>query len=891
MGGRRPESRDTGKFAKLMRKSLEIARSQAKKSQIVESIKEEICPWESQGMEKYQEKPHAGSSALLKSPSKKSQSGESLKAEVCPWEEQEVKSPDKAEICPWETAAPPSGKEKLREEKGVLSVERSPPTGQGVHKEIGDSAAAKKEKGSRGHESICPWESPDMEKPAEKLHIRTPALPKSPSKKSQSKESLKTEICPWEAEEAESTDKAEICPWEVAAPSSAKEKSRKDKDALSTVIKIPATGQGVPKETGDSAAAKKEKGSGDRESVCPWESTDMEKPAEKPQARIPALPKSPSKKSQSEENLKTEICPWEAQEAESTNKAEICPWEVAAPSSAKEKPRKDKDALSTVIKIPATGQGVPKEIGDSAAAKKEKGSGDRESVCPWESTDMDQPSEKPRTRIPVLPKSTSRKSQSKESLKAEICPWEVQEVEATDKAEICPWESVVLPSAPSDEPEGKQGPGGAAKGDKRFTRQAALGSPARSVEQGSSEREAVCPWESLGTEQPQQKPRGGSPAGPKSASKKSQSGESLKAEVCPWEAQEAEATDKAEICPWETAVLPSSKEKSRQDKDVLSTVIKSPPTSQGVHKETGDSAAAKKEKGSGDRESVCPWESTDTEQPPEKPRTRIPVLPKSTSRKSQSKESLKAEICPWEAQEAEATDKAEICPWEVTAALPEKGAALGDVSVLPQKAGPSKALEKGSSEREAVCPWESLGLEEPSPKTATGKEPSDSTESWKSDVCPWEAAEPTGSEKTHFSPGMHPPGDGGASPTGTGKSKLVSPTAPLKKPKGRSTGEAGHKPLCRVVPGIQPPTGPRAQPPGESMAPTAGSSPGTATAEVCPWEAEEALPASDQTSTDTRRPPEVCPWEVESMDPTRSSQDRDRGASETKPDVCPWDHE
>ncbi|NXO58180.1 GP179 protein, partial [Aramus guarauna] len=177
-------------------------------------------------------------------------------------------------------------------------------------------------------------------------------------------------------------------------------------------------------------------------------------------------------------------------------------------------------------------------------------------------------------------KSPSKKSQSTESLKAEVCPWEAPEVEPTNKAEICPWEAA---AAPSDRPKAKQGPQGAAKGDKHITRQAALVSPVRSLEKGSSEREAVCPWESLGT---------------------------------------------------------------------------------------------------------------DTEQTPEQPRARSPVLPKFPSKKSQSTESLKAEVCPWEALEVEPTNKAEICPWEVAAALPEKGAALGKMSLPPKKAGSSKVLEK-----------------------------------------------------------------------------------------------------------------------------------------------------------------------------------------------------
>ncbi|KAF1565055.1 hypothetical protein FQV10_0016762, partial [Eudyptes schlegeli] len=184
-------------------------------------------------------------------------------------------------------------------------------------------------------------------------------------------------------------------------------------------------------------------------------------------------------------------------------------------------------------------------------------------------------------------KSPSRKSQSVECLKVEVCPWEAPEAEAGGKEEICPWEAA---APPSDQPKAKQGPGGASKRDKRIRRQAALASLLRSLQKGSSEREAIS---------------------------------------------------------------------------------------------------------SRDHESICPWESTDTEQPPAKPHTGSPALPKSPSRKSQSAESLKVEVCPWEAPDVEAGGKEEICPWEAAAPLPEKAAAPGKVSLPPEKAGASKALEKG----------------------------------------------------------------------------------------------------------------------------------------------------------------------------------------------------
>ncbi|NXH14961.1 GP179 protein, partial [Bucco capensis] len=155
-------------------------------------------------------------------------------------------------------------------------------------------------------------------------------------------------------------------------------------------------------------------------------------------------------------------------------------------------------------------------------------------------------------------KAAANKSQSIESLKAEICPWEAPEAESTDKAEICPWE--VAAASPA-QPEAQQGSAGGSKGHKRIRRQEALASPGTAP--GSRDTEDVWPWDSMDMEQLPGKGQAGSSALPKSASKKSQSLESLKAEICPWE---VESTDKAEICPWESAAPPAKKEKAKQDK-------------------------------------------------------------------------------------------------------------------------------------------------------------------------------------------------------------------------------------------------------------------------------------------------------------------------------------
>ncbi|XP_039244611.1 probable G-protein coupled receptor 179 isoform X16 [Pipra filicauda] len=742
---------------------------------------------------------------------------------------------------------------------------------------VGEESPAKVlEKGSSQAEPLGPGGSRDTAR-AWDAAGKAGSVPKPSSHGSV--DSTKATICPWEVED-EPRPRTEICPWEEAAAPAGKEGLRQDtskregKPGSRGVGDTKARTGGRWEQRGDTgmfaelvrkslekAESKKSQSMESiKEEICPWESLGTEKPPEQPPARSTALPKSPSKKSQSTESLKAEICPWEAQEPKSSDKAEICPWE-----STEQPP------------------------GKARAGSTEP----------------------------------SKKSQSKESLKAEICPWEDQEPKSSDKAEICPWEGA---EPPSQQPKAKQVSQGGSRGDKRITRQAALASPERSPGKGSRDREAVCPWESLGTQEPSGTSHVVGTGLPKSPSGKSQSVESLKAEICPWEGQEVKSSDRAEICPWEGA-------EAQLEKGAAPGKDRVPP------KEVATSKPV--EKGSRDRESVCPWESTDMEQPQAKPRAgstepskksqskeslkaeicpweaqepkssdRAEICPwESTeqppgkaragstepSKKSQSTESLKAEICPWEAQEPKSSDKAEICPWEVAAPQLDKGTAPGKDRVPPK---PSKPVEKGSRDRESVCPWESTDTEDLSLKTVMEKEPSkksDSTESRKSEICPWEAAEPTGWEKESSKAGVHPWGADRTSHPRMGKPKPVagasvgSPTALLEKSKGSSDGEAKHKPLCRLLPSLQPPgTG-------------SSSSPGTGLAEVCPWEAEEAPSAPAKPSTDTRKSSEVCPWEEEGVDPTPTHHGQSRargtprdgegGERETQPEVCPWDHQ
>ncbi|XP_066196199.1 probable G-protein coupled receptor 179, partial [Sylvia atricapilla] len=940
------------------------------------SPKTEICPWEeaaapagkermrqdtggtSKGEEKVGSR-EKGKQPPGKSPSGKSQSLE--KAEICPWESQDVKSSDKAEICPWESQDVKSSDkaEICPWEVAEPQMEKGTAPGKGASKTL--------EKGSKERESICPWESPDTEQLLPKPQTGSSALPKAAPGKSQSSEKAeicpwesqdiestgKAEICPWESQDSKSSDKAEICPWEgrplhgrdrgAICPWESQDSKSSDKaeicpwesqDSKSSDKAEICPWEGAEPQVGTGIAPGKvrlpgkedtkvlEKGSRDRESICPWESSDTEQLLPKPQTGSSALPKAAPGKSQSSE--KAEICPWESQDVEHTGKAEICPWEGAEPQVQK-----------------GTAPGKVRLPGTEPAKALEKSSKERESICPWESPDTEQPLPKPQTGSSALPKAAPGKSQSSE--KAEICPWESQDVGHTGKAEICPWESQDSKSSdkaeicpwegaepPSQQPKAEQVPAGGSKGDKRITRQAALASPerplhaapgksqssekaeicpwesqdvehtgkaeicpwegaepqvgtgtapgkvrlpgtepAKALEKSSKERESICPWESSDVEQPLPKPQTGSSALPRSPSGKPQSSE--KAEICPWE---VESTGKAEICPWEWAEPQVGKG-----------------TAPGKGKFPGKEPAKALEKSSKERESICPWESPDTEQLLTKPQTGSSALPKAAPGKSQSSEkaeicpwevestgkaeicpwesqdsksSDKAEICPWESQDSKSSDKAEICPWEGAEPQVGKGTAPGK-GKFPGKET-AKAVEKGSKERESICPWESPDTEELSLTTAVGKEPSnksESTESRKSEICPWEAAEPIGPEEET----SQPQGAQGVSSTGTGQpgAGAVSPALP-EQSRGRSQGEGEHRPLCRLLPS--------AQHPGVGSS----SSPGTGRAQVCPWEAAEAPSAPAKAGWDTRKSSEVCPWEEESTDPARSCPGQGRAA-------------
>ncbi|XP_067397267.1 probable G-protein coupled receptor 179 [Emydura macquarii macquarii] len=846
---------------------------------------ETICPWEtidSDGAPRQVSTDEDKTSHQSKAAPKM----DSSNAEACPWETVEFIASVKTERSPVDgTEAPPVKQDKERDPKGDKSITTK----------AAASSDKTLEKGSSQRESICPWESLDMEDSSAKPDTKTTDLPSGTSKKSDSVESKKAEVCPWETEEAEANVNTTTYLWEGADTPSEKGNTKQgDKLGLSKGDKS------ITLKAAEGPSKTLDKMSNQRESICPWESTDMEKSAAKPSTKSPDLSKCSSKKLDSVESKKAEVCPWETEEVETGVKTEICPWEVADAPSEK----------GTLLRKAGAASKEEKSISSKATGpykKLEKGSSQRESIFPWETRDVEKPSIKPASKSFDLSKVASQKADSADNKKAEV--------EASIQSEICPWE---VAEAPLD--IGKLKQDGAAKVDKGVPPKRA-GSretgdvPSKKLEKGSSQRESVCPWESIDIEEPSGKPATKSLGLHKAASKTSQSVESKKAEVCPWENADVQASVKTEICPWEAVDTPS--QKRRQDKVGLSE------GDQSITMKAAAGPAKTLDKRSSQRESVCPWDSMDVEEESSiKSDRKSFELSELPSKKSSSVESKKAEVCPWESEEVEASVKAEICPWEVSEAPSDKGKLRKNTSGGEETGSggtgaiPSKQLEKGSSQRESVCPWEDT-----SPATETGKmlsKKSVSGESKKSDIGLWEELEPKAVETERVKAEICPWDVEGALPIKTEKhavetastAVLETPTVQEKKSKSKHIGQAEHKPLHRLGPDTMPP---RCLRKGSSMmgdvlpwdvgvAPIVarGLSKGwSSMADICPQEG--AATAAEKDGVEISKTSEACPWEGAEVSLVRATPAESKTAeklkeeakclSPAKSDICPWECE
>nr|XP_028558828.1 probable G-protein coupled receptor 179 [Podarcis muralis] len=847
--------------------------------------REPVCPWESTGREDSLIQPKLKSPDLSKG-SLKLDRVESQKAEICPWETASADVGAKAEICPWEV--PPAQSERRSSKQDA----------NGAAKVVGDATSKPLEKASSPRESICPWETVDTDDPSTRPSAKSPGPSKAGSKKSISVESLKVEVCPWESQDAEPSPKADVCPWEMPSSPVGKRPSPEGAGARESQRAAPLNQVGASKTT--------EKVRSTRESACPWDSA--EEPGEL--SAQPEGSKIPTKKSDSVESLKAEVCPWEVAERSAVGKEEEGGVAKGKDGSRSPSPR--------VLWKPM-----------------EELSSSREDICPWESMELDEPSGRSGGQSPALSKAGSRKSDSAESLRAEVCPWEMEEEEASSTMDICPWSVATAPfekgkgmGRPLETSQGKKGKaqrspdskkagGGTFKKIEKSKSHQEYGGtresmdfekpPAKSTRsldllqvrtEVTSPQESICPWESVELSSSR------SPDLSRASSKKSSSAESLRAEVCPWEVEDEESSGKTDMFPVKMPPAPVARGASMQDAKGASTAKAL--TAPGLKTAGGEIASKKIEKTqshqgfshpqkTGDEFSVKGSKSLD--------------LSKVGSMKSESVESLKAEVCPWETQEFGSPAQVEVCPWDLAGALFEKGTLSKDVGAVskegitagskgPEK--PPKPLQKGTSIRENICPWESTDAAEVSiasaPATAASKKPG-STESRKTEVCPWETDQPEASTKEDVCPweaGTLLPTKNERHPTHTGGTEKA--TASVKSSQSKEAGLAGHKPLCRSLP-------PQGLSKGSSLLvdTPARCQSDRPVADVCPWEAEgDSVLTGGETAEISKSFSEVCPWDepgpATATATSMKSKGKESGAGEVegppskaKSDICPWD--
>ncbi|XP_063157911.1 probable G-protein coupled receptor 179 [Candoia aspera] len=833
--------------------------------------RESICPWESIVSEDLLIKPTSKNLCLSKFRSENSESLKDRKTTVCPWEAEGTEIAIKEEeICPWETSVPStkiaSNQDTEGATKRTVAIVSKPP-----------------DKARSSQETSSPWEVLNIDELPSKSNVKSLNSPKSGST-----ESFLAEVCPWETRDSPKTilqnetgpskitEKVNnlqefVCPWDIVDPSIISKIPSNNFDSTES-LKAEVCPWEVTKDNASevddgckstspvSLSQAIEKLSSLQEDLCPWDNMGLQQLSARSGDQSPALWKTDSKKSDSIKSLRTEVCPWETSE-----EVKICPWTEAMASL---KTRKLKQVPVVLCKEKeGNAQKSPnskKVWGEIALKKIKKSKSHQGSIFPLVSMGTDKPLAKSTQSLDLLQVS-SKKTGSVESLKAEICPWEFQELQTDAKTEIGPGTIV---EGPPDESTFRE-ESDQVSNDKADTKP--LIRQMRRQEEVSSPQESICSWESLEQASSQ------SPVLPKDGSKKSENAESPRAEVCPWEAEEEESSGKAELCLMETAPTSSNDGILRQD---INGVAKGKTLTSPSLKKVWIEIAAKKFKSHSQQASISSQENTDI----------LAVKPRSKSLdlsiKLDNAESLKTEFCPWEMQEAGATMKAEICPWGGIEAPPEKGTSssvIGWASKGNVKTGsrsPIKTpdtLEKTSHSQQSNFQQENTDAAEVMVTTTSPKK-FDGTENIKTEVSPQEASQSGASNEGEICPWEA----GTEVSTNTGK-----------RAQSKQQSLAGHKPLCRSLP--------RALPEGINRILSLESREDIFIDNIFVWEAEEdSMLTRKDSAKISENVSEAClgePEEASSM-PAVVAQSK----TEQKPEaqeaedsskvtsgICPWD--
>ncbi|XP_057572562.1 probable G-protein coupled receptor 179 [Hippopotamus amphibius kiboko] len=476
-----------------------------------------------------------------------------------------------------------------------------------------------------------------------------------------------------------------------------------------------------------------------------------------------------------------------------------------------------------------------------------------------------------------LPKAGFQPLGSADHRVTDVCPWDVTASEmcqpdSSNKAEICPWEVRGVPEEEAlrhdlDVSQNERGKT-SDKSEPKDVAAVARKKPERLVRG----QEAVCPWESAhpGGVSPQSAPQDSDRT--KGRCEAMGSVEPREVETRQLEAAGPGACTsditKAELCPWEASERENEKlpqEKQKTPKEAI--FWKEQKLGEGL-------------------ESLCQWERTDF-RGPSAVSTQAPGTPECSG----SLGSSITEVCPWEARDAPAIGKAEICPWELGDEVVGKelmsqgtgGESLqekrktsrkGSLGEMGEQTG--KGVQKFSQQQESVCPWESTAPGHSSPhldnssskaggqlRSSRGGRAAqacpredvrlEAKEAMpaKAEICPWEVNERT---TEGWTSGQAP--KGGESQKDTEKmpgTSGIKDSTTWEKPEGQMQKQEAVCPWESVDAGsFSPQPGPEGTDRPKTSFQMSGSV-GSKTAEICPWDVEEILPAEKA---------EICPWEV-----------------------------
>ncbi|XP_073682030.1 metabotropic glycine receptor [Garra rufa] len=525
-------------------------------------------------------------------------------SEVCPWEVVEVEQLQtkgaRTDVCPWETDGDPSGVTEDNTCNINVEVPMSEDTQKRVHEKPEAHSSGIDTNISQVRQGSINT-SDDIMKPGERvIYVNARQSPVDQELAQRDSGSEKTSDVP----KQEESDFPEPPPPVIDVTSWESEPNTKETTKETMTMKAEVSEKSEERDGSMNKGPTKvdQKQENVHTNVCPWETSESPKTTQK------------------QESVCGDVCPWETSESVKTlqkqeGRENVCPWETEETTKTLQK----QESVHTVV--------CPWDTGAQVKTLQKQDSVCPD-VCPWE---IGEP-----TKI----------LQKQDSVLADVCPWETGEpVKALQKqesvhADVCPWET---------------------------------GEPTKILQKQESVHADVCPWET------------GEPT------KALQKQESICVDICPWEAGEpTKALQKqdsvlADVCPWETGDPEKTLQKQESVySDVCPWEAKQSPK-QSVPQDCTQAFLSKRQDSA--QEPVYPRENEMGTPPPSGSSTSQTVLDKSEMYPSdtsmQTADELRVNtplarrdaLCPWNMEEGRQEsitvhDNSDVFTWEET--IPEE---------------------------------------------------------------------------------------------------------------------------------------------------------------------------------------------------------------------------